>query len=98
MDEVQSGLEQGQPLSGPLAASGVYPDLATQLIAIGEAGGQLEAALDKVAEIYDREVQAAVKRLLTIMEPVLILGLGALIALIITSVLLAVLSLNALVV
>ena len=98
MDSVQAGLEQGQTLSRPLAASGVYPELATQLIAIGEAGGQLDTVLDKVAEIYDKEVQTAVKRLLTIMEPVLILGLGALIALIIISVLLAVLSLNALVV
>ena len=67
------------------------------MIAIGEAGGQLDTALDKVAEIYDKEIQTAVKRLLTIMEPVMILGLGALIALIIISVLLAVLSLNALV-
>ena len=82
-------------MSRPLAASGVYPDLATQLIAIGEAGGQLETALDQVAEIYDKEVQTAVKRLLTVLEPVLILGLGALIALVIISVLLAVLSLNA---
>lgn len=98
MDSVQAGLEHGQPLSEPLAASGVYPELATQLIAIGEAGGQLDTVLDKVAEIYDKEVQTAVKRLLTVMEPALILGLGALIALIIISVLLAVLSLNALVV
>lgn len=98
MDSVQVGLEQGQPLSSPLAASGVYPELATQLIAIGEASGRLDTVLDRVAEIYDKEVQAAVKRLLTIMEPALILGLGALIALVIISVLLAVLSLNALVV
>ena len=97
MDSVQTGLEQGQPMSRPLEASGVYPALATQLIAIGEAGGQLHTALQKVAEIYDREVQTAAKRLLTVLEPVLILGLGALIALIIISVLLAVLSLNALV-
>ena len=98
IDEVQSGLEQGQSMSGSLAASGVYPELATQLIGVGEASGQLETALDKVAEIYDGEVHAAVKRLLTVLEPVLILGLGALIALIIISVLLAVLSLNALVI
>ena len=98
MVEVQSGLEQGQPMSGPLAASGVYPELATQLIAIGEAGGQLDVALAKVADIYDTEVQTAVKRLLTVLEPVLILGLGALVALVIISVLLAVLSLNTLVV
>ena len=98
LDAVQAGLEQGQSMSKPLAASGVYPELATQLIAVGEASGQLEAMLAKVADIYDKEVQTAIKRLLTVLEPALILGLGALIALIIVSVLLAVLSLNALVI
>ena len=97
MDAVISSLEQGQSMAGPLQESGVYPDLAIQLITVGEAGGQLEAMLAKVADIYDREVQTAIKRLLTVLEPLLILGLGALIALIIMSVLLAVLSLNALV-
>ena len=72
--------------------------MAIQLIAVGEAGGQLETMLTKIADIYDDEVQAGIKRLLTILEPALILGLGALIALIIVSVLLAVLSLNALVI
>lgn len=98
MEAVQTSLEQGQSMVKPMQESGVYPALATQLIAVGEAGGQLETMLDKVAEIYDKEVQTAIKRLLTILEPVLILGLGALIALIIISVLLAVLSLNALVI
>ena len=98
LDAVQASLEQGQSMSKPLAGSGVYPELATQLIAVGEASGQLEAMLAKVADIYDKEVQTAIKRLLTVLEPALILGLGALIALIIVSVLLAVLSLNALVI
>ena len=98
MDDVVAGLEQGEGMSRALEDSGVYPALATQLIAVGEAGGQLEAMLTKVAEIYDKEVQDAIKRLLTVLEPALILCLGALIALIIISVLLAVLSLNALVV
>ena len=96
IDAVQAGLEEGKPMSEPLANAGVYPELATQLIAIGEAGGQLEAMLLRVADIYDNEVQTTIKRLLTVLEPAMILGLGALIALIIVSVLLAVLSLNAL--
>ena len=97
MDTVSASLEQGQSMAGPLNESGDFPELATQLIAVGEAGGQLETMLTKVAETYDNEVQTAVRRLLTVLEPALILGLGALIALIIVSILLAVLSLNALV-
>ena len=96
IDAVQAGLEEGKPMSDPLASAGVYPELATQLIAIGEAGGQLEAMLLRVADIYDEEVKTTIKRFLTVLEPAMILGLGALIALIIVSVLLAVLSLNAL--
>ena len=98
IDAVLASLEQGQSMTGPLKDSEVYPELAIQLIAVGEASGQLETMLTKVADSYDKEVQTAIKRLLTILEPVLILGLGALIALIIVSVLLAVLSLNALVI
>lgn len=54
--------------------------------------------LEKVAEIYDREVETTLKRLLTILEPVLILGLGGVIAVIIISILVAILGLNELVV
>ncbi len=47
-----------------------------QLVEIGEAGGQLEPMLARLADIYDREVQTGIKRLLTVLEPLLILGLG----------------------
>ena len=59
---------------------------------------QLPGRLKKVGEIYDRESQAQIKRLLTLEKPILILGLGGLIATIITSVLLAILNLNNLIV
>ncbi len=98
METVLINLEQGQSMAKPMKDSRVCPELATQLIGIGEASGQLEAMLTKIADIYDKEVQASIKRLLTILEPVMILGLGALIAFIIVSVLLAVFSLNVLVV
>lgn len=98
MDAVLASLEQGQSMAKPMKESGVYPELATQLIEVGEASGQLEAMLAKIADIYDKEVRTAIKRLLTVLEPALILGLGALIALIIVSILLAVLSLNTLVI
>lgn len=98
LDAVSSSLEQGQSMAAPLKKSRLWPALATQLIEIGEAGGQLEPMLAKLADIYDGEVQAGIKRLLTVLEPLLILGLGGLVAVIIASVLLAVMGLNALVI
>ena len=98
LDAVSSSLEQGQSMAAPLKESQVWPALATQLIEIGEASGQLEPMLARLADIYDGEVQTGIKRLLTVLEPLLILGLGGLVAVIIASVLLAVMGLNALVV
>ena len=97
MDKVSASLEQGRRLAQPLKDSGLFPSLAVQLIEVGEESGELDKMLLKVAEIYDREVQSRVKRLLTLLEPVLILGLGGVIALIIVSILMAMLGLNDLV-
>ncbi|MCY3752286.1 MAG: type II secretion system F family protein [Gammaproteobacteria bacterium] len=98
LDAVSISLEQGQSMAAPLKASQLWPAPATQLIEIGEASGQLEPMLARLADIYDREVQSGIKRLLTVLEPLLILGLGGLVATIIASVLLAVMGLNALVI
>ena len=98
VEAVADSLEQGRSMAGPLKDSAVWPELAAQLVEVGETSGQLEAMLAKIADIYDREVQTAIKRFLVVLEPALILGLGGLIAVIIASVLLALLSLNTLVI
>lgn len=98
MDGVIASLEQGQSMAKPLRDSRVCPDLAVQLIEIGEESGQLDSMLVKVADIYDQQVQTTIRRILTILEPAMILGLGGLIAFIILSILLAILGLNELVV
>lgn len=98
LDAVSDSLAQGQSMAAALKKSELWPALATQLVEIGEAGGQLEPMLARLADIYDREAQAGIKRLLTVLEPLLILGLGGLVAVIIASVLLAVMGLNALVI
>ena len=64
---------------------------------IGEESGQLESMLGKAAATYETRVEQKLKRLLTLLEPVLILGLGAVIALVIVSILMAMLGLNELV-
>ena len=74
--------------------SELFPPLSLQLMAVGEESGQLEPMLNKLAEIYDREVETSIKRLLGLLEPVLIIGLGGMIAVIILSILLAMLGIN----
>lgn len=98
MTNVTASLEQGKTMAAPLRESNVCPALATQLIEVGEESGQLEGMLTKIADIYDRETQTSIKRMLTLFEPALILGLGGLIAVIIVSILLAILGLNDLVI
>ncbi|MFQ5534663.1 MAG: type II secretion system F family protein [Sphingomonadales bacterium] len=87
-------LKEGQGIAAPLEQTALFPKLAVQMIRVGEETGNLEPMLLKVADIYDKEVSQAVKRMLTLLEPMLILILGAMIAGIIISVLLAVLNVN----
>ncbi|WP_341502603.1 type II secretion system F family protein [Gallaecimonas sp. GXIMD4217] len=89
-----AGIKEGKRLAEPLLATGLFPPLAMQMIQVGEETGQLEQMLLKVANVYDREVETAIQRLLAVLEPVLIVGLGLLIAGIIMSILVAILSIN----
>ena len=98
INEAAKGLEQGRSLATHLAKSDRFPQLAVQLIHVGEETGQLESMLLKTADIYEDESKTTIKRLLTLLEPVLILGLGAIIAIIIISILMAILGLNELVI
>lgn len=87
-------LKQGRQLAAPLLASGVFPVLALQMIQVGEETGHLDEMLLKVADTYDREVEVSIQRLLSVLEPMLIVGLGLLIAGIILSVLVAIMSIT----
>lgn len=98
LDTVATDLERGLGLSQPMAATNCFPQLAVQMIKVGEETGTLAAMLLKLADIYDDEAQNSIKRMLAILEPALILGLGLVIAFIIVSILLAILGLNELVV
>ncbi len=97
LDGVIVKLREGKGFGRPLAESGIYPRLATQLIMVGEESGRLEEMLVRVADIYDREVQIAVKRFLAILEPAMILGLAVLVGGIVFSILLGVMGMSELV-
>ncbi len=97
LDGVITRLREGKGFGRPLAETGVYPRLATQMILVGEESGRLEEMLNRVAEVYDREVQMAIKRFLAVLEPTLILGLAVLIGGIVFSILLGVMGMSELV-
>ena len=64
LDGVIAKLREGKGFGRPLAETGLYPKLATQMILVGEESGRLEEMLGRVADVYDREVQVAIKRFL----------------------------------
>jgi general secretion pathway protein F len=97
LEQGVAALKEGKLLSNALIENSHFPPLAMHMIQVGEETGQLEPILLKVASIYDEEVSGAVKRLLALLEPVLILGLGVLIAGIIVSIMVGIMSVNELV-
>ncbi len=74
--KVRKALEEGKSLTEPLKDSNVFPGMVTQMIAVGEQTGAMDAMLQKIADFYEEEVDAAVKDLLTALEPVMIVFLG----------------------
>jgi len=73
---VRKALEEGKSLTEPLKESGVFPGMVTQMISVGEQTGAMDAMLQKIADFYEDEVDAAVKDLLTALEPIMIVFLG----------------------
>jgi general secretion pathway protein F len=97
LDGVVARLREGKGFARPLAETGHYPKLAVQMILVGEESGRLEEMLNRVAEVYDREVAMAIKRFLAVLEPALILSLAVLIGGIVFSILIGVMGMSELV-
>jgi type IV pilus assembly protein PilC len=76
LNQVRKALEEGKSLTEPLKESEVFPGMVTQMIAVGEQTGAMDAMLQKIADFYEEEVDAAVKDLLTALEPIMIVFLG----------------------
>jgi type IV pilus assembly protein PilC len=75
----RKAIAEGRTLTEPLAESGVFPSMVTQMIAIGESTGNLEVMLTKVADFYEEEVDRAVDNLTALLEPMILVILGTLI-------------------
>ena len=89
-----AGIKEGQALSPLLDQVKVYPKLAVQLARVGEETGRLPEMLQQAADMLDSEAQSTIERLLTLMVPVITLAMGGLVALLIGSVLVGILSVN----
>jgi type IV pilus assembly protein PilC len=74
--KVRQAISEGKTIAEPLAASGVFPPMVVQMIAVGEATGAMDTMLNKVADFYDDEVDDAVGALTSMMEPLLMVFLG----------------------
>src|SRR5665647_2180225 len=85
MIDVQQSVKEGQSITKPLEGVSVFPAMVTQMIAVGEETGSLDAMLNKIADFYEDEVNASVKALTSILEPVLMMGVGVIVGTVVIS-------------
>jgi general secretion pathway protein F len=91
---VAAGVKEGGGLTAPLAAAGVLPKLAIGFFRTGEETSQLGPMLERLADVLDREVKLRLQRLIGILTPAITVVLGAVVALIIASIMTAILGFN----
>jgi type IV pilus assembly protein PilC len=83
--DVRAKVHEGVPIAQPLADDPVFPPMVSQMIKIGEESGELETMLGKIADFYEDEVNASIATLTSIIEPVMMIGVGAMVGVIIIS-------------
>ena len=94
MENVYARVKEGDRLSKPLKDTGIFPPLAIQMITVGEETGRLDRMLLRVAESYEKMVRNTVKRLISLLEPAMILFMGLVVGFVVVSMLMAVFSMN----
>jgi type II secretory pathway component PulF len=77
--KMQGELREGKGLVAPMEASGLFPPLMVQMIAVGEETGSIDVMLNKVSDYYDRDVEYALRNLSTMIEPILLLLVGGMV-------------------
>jgi type IV pilus assembly protein PilC len=83
MDDILKSIEEGRTFSEPLRRHPIFPSMVIQMAAIGEETGQMDSMLEKVAEFYEDEVDAAIKSLTSIVEPIMMIFVGGIVGFII---------------
>jgi type IV pilus assembly protein PilC len=85
MDGVISSVKRGGTIAAPLAQAPIFPSMVTHMVGVGEETGALDAMLDRVAEFYEEQVEASVKTLTSILEPIMIIVIGGIVGFIVIS-------------
>ncbi len=85
MDGVIASVKRGGTIAAPLAQAPVFPTMVTHMVGVGEETGALDAMLNRVAEFYEEQVEASVKALTSILEPMMILVIGSIVGFIVIS-------------
>jgi type IV pilus assembly protein PilC len=93
MDEVYNSVRQGGTIAHPIEKSDLYPPMVGHMLTVGEETGQLEAMLTKIADFYEAEVDAKVKALTALLEPLMIVFVGGIVGVIVISMYLPIFSL-----
>jgi type IV pilus assembly protein PilC len=83
--DVRAKVHQGVPIAQPLIEDPVFPPLVSQMVKVGEETGELEKMLDKIADFYEDEVDASIQALTSIVEPLMMIGVGVVVGIIIIS-------------
>ncbi len=94
-DRIRARVREGASLHAGIAAGALFPPLFPQLVAVGEEAGRLEDFLLKAAELFEERTERGLQRLVTLIEPALIVGFGAIVALVALAVLQAIYGVNA---
>jgi type IV pilus assembly protein PilC len=86
VDNVSTGVINGSTISEKLAESPVFPKMVISMVAAGESSGNLPEMLNKIADFYTREVDDAISGLTSMIEPILIVGLGAIVTVVVLAI------------
>ncbi len=81
--DVRAQVHQGVPIAEPLVDNPVFPPLVSQMVKVGEETGELEKMLDKIADFYEDEVDTSIAALTSIVEPLMMMGVGAIVGIIV---------------
>jgi type IV pilus assembly protein PilC len=85
MDDVYASVKRGGSLAGPIQGNDIFPPMVGHMVAVGEETGQLEHMLSKIADFYEAEVDAKVKALTALIEPIMIVFVGGMVGFIVIS-------------
>jgi type IV pilus assembly protein PilC len=85
MDGVIGSVKRGGTIAAPLAKAPIFPSMVTHMVGVGEETGALDSMLDRIAEFYEEQVEASVKALTSILEPIMIIVIGGIVGFIVIS-------------